>query len=255
MLTGYNGAVQFLATLLLAAAVLCTSTQAQELQKLPAVCPQPDAEALGLTCAEDDPCPVFLERQSVEASGPSVYVTGNLHTVNVTLAGVLLESDDTGKTWTEPAKRLRAAALEQIQFVDFQHGWAAGVTLEPLPKDPFLLLTTDGGKSWRKAPLFEETDYGSIQQFWFESPSSGELVLDRSQGGAKRFELYASMTGGSSWELREKSDRPIALPKVKPPDAGNWRIRADGESYRVERRTVQGWETTARFATHAGDCK
>jgi len=248
--------VQLLPALLLAASVLWAQAmlRAQELQKLPAVCSPEDAEALGLTCSEDDPCPVFLELQFVEASGPSVYVTGNLHTVNVTLAGVLLESDDGGKTWTEPAKRLRSAALEQIQFVDFQHGWAAGVMLEPLPKDPFLLLTTDG-KSWRKAPLFEETDYGSIQQFWFESPTTGELVLDRSQGGTKRYERYESMTGGASWELREKTDRPIVLPKVKSPDASNWRIRADGESYRVERRTVQGWEAAARFATHAGDCK
>jgi photosystem II stability/assembly factor-like uncharacterized protein len=251
MLTGYNKAVQLLATLLLAASLL----RAQDLQKLPAVCSPEDADALGLTCSEEEPCPVFLELQSVEASGPSVYVTGNLHTVNVTVAGVLLQSDDGGKTWTEPAKRLRSAALEQIQFVDFQHGWAAGVMLEPLPKDPFLLLTTDGGKTWRKTPLFEETDFGSIQQFWFESPNSGSLVLDRSQGGAKRYELYESQTGGASWEMRQKSERQIALPKIKPPDSGNWRIRADGESYRVERRTVQGWDLAARFATHAGDCK
>jgi photosystem II stability/assembly factor-like uncharacterized protein len=212
-------------------------------------------QALGLTCSEDDPCPVFLELQSVEASGPSVYVTGNLHTLSVTVSGVLLESDDGGKTWTEPAKRLRSAALEQIQFIDFQHGWAAGVMLEPLPKNPFLLITADGGKTWRKAPLSEDTDYGSIHQFWFESPTTGELVLDRSQGGVKRYELYQSMTSGASWELRQKSDRVISLPKVRPPESGNWRIRADRESYRLERRTVQGWETASRFAIHAGDCK
>ncbi|HEY4359640.1 MAG TPA: YCF48-related protein [Bryobacteraceae bacterium] len=243
--------MQLLATLLLAAAVLC----AQELQRLPMVCSEDDVQALGLTCSEDDSCPVFLELQAVEASGPSVYITGNLHTVNVTVSGVLLESDDGGKTWTEPAKRLRSASLEQIQFVDFQHGWAAGVMLEPLPKNPFLLLTTDGGKSWRKAPLSEDADFGSIQKFWFESPTSGELVLDRSQGGIKRYELYQSMTGGASWELRQKSDHAIALSAARAPESGNWRLRPDGEAYRVERRTTQGWETAARFAIRAGDCK
>jgi photosystem II stability/assembly factor-like uncharacterized protein len=243
--------VRFLATLFLATGVL----RAQSLQKLPDVCSEQDVQALGLTCSEEDPCPVFLELQAVEASGPSVYVTGNLHTVNVTVSGVLLESDDGGKTWTEPAQRLPSAALEQIQFVDFQHGWASGVMLEPLPKNPFLLITTDGGKSWRRGPLSEEAEYGSIQQFWFESPTMGELVLDRSQGGARRYELYQSMTGGVSWELRQKSDRAIALPKVRPPESGNWRIRADGEAYRLERRTIQGWETASRFAVHAGDCK
>jgi photosystem II stability/assembly factor-like uncharacterized protein len=221
---------------------------------LPSVCSEEDMQALGLTCSEDDPCPVFLELQSVEASGPSVYVSGNLHTVSVTVAGVLLETDDGGKTWTEPAQRLRSAALEQVQFVDFQHGWASGVMLEPLPKSPFLLITTDG-KNWRKAPLFEEAEYGSIQQLWFESTTAGELVIDRSQGGVKRYERYQSMTGGASWELQQKSDHAIPLSKGKPPESANWRIRTDRESYRVERRTVQGWETATRFAIHAGDCK
>jgi photosystem II stability/assembly factor-like uncharacterized protein len=168
----------------------------------------------------------------------------------------LMESDDGGKSWTEPSRRLRSAALEQIQFADFQHGWAAGVMLEPLPKDPFLMVTADGGKLWRKIPVTEEADYGSIQQFWFESATTGELVLDRSQGGTKRYELYASMTGGASWELQQKSERPIAIKTSRTAEYANWRIRADGDSYRVERRTAAGgWETAARFATRAGECK
>ena len=45
------------------------------------------------------------------------------------------------------------AAIDRIQFFDAETGWAAGEQLEPLPQDPFLLLTTDGGKSWRRRPM------------------------------------------------------------------------------------------------------
>ena len=44
------------------------------------------------------------------------------------------------------------------------------------------MMTTDGGKSWQPAPSFEETHFGSIQQFWFDSPANGQLILDASQG-------------------------------------------------------------------------
>jgi photosystem II stability/assembly factor-like uncharacterized protein len=181
-------------------------------------------------------------------------VTGNLHTVGTTIAGVLLASVDGGKTWDEPAKRIRAAELDQIQFADPQHGWAAGVKVNPLPRDPFLLLTVDGGRMWHQTSLFEESIFGAIQQFWFESANRGQLVVDRSQGRTKRYELYQTTTGGETWMLKETSDQPTQI--VKPGPAGpNWRTVAEKDSYSVERRTATGWETLARFAIHAGDCK
>jgi hypothetical protein len=230
--------------------------RAQAPQKVEKVCAPQDADAFGLTCSEDDPCPVFLELSSVEANGSTLLVTGNLHTVNTTMFGLLLASEDGGATWTEPYPRVRASALEQIQFVDFQHGWVAGVKLEPLPRDPFFLSTSDGGKTWRQTPLFEDSVFGSIQQFWFDSASSGELVLDRSQGATTRYERYASMTGGSSWELQQTNNQPIRLAKARPKETASWRVRADAEAYRVERRTAEGrWEAAASFAIRAGECK
>jgi photosystem II stability/assembly factor-like uncharacterized protein len=230
--------------------------QAQQPRKLDNVCTPADEDALGLACSEDDPCAVFLELSSVEANGSSLFVTGNLHTVNTTMFGLLLETEDGGQTWTEPNKRLRSSALEGIQFLDFQHGWISGTKLEPLPRDPFLLSTSDGGKSWRQNPLFDDTMFGSIQQFSFDSPTNGELVLDRSQGATTRYERYVSMTGGSSWELQQTDSKPIRLAKVKPKESGSWRLRADADAYRVERRTAaDGWEAVASFAIHAGDCK
>ena len=246
---------------LLAALIALPLLQAQEVskedaRKLANVCMPADEDTFGLTCSENDPCAVFLELSSIEANGTSLFVTGNLHTVNTTMYGLLLETQDGGETWTEPNKRIRSSALEQIQFLDFQHGWISGAKLDPLPRDAFLLSTTDGGRSWRMNPLSDDSISGSIQQFWFESPNAGELVLDRSQGATTRYERYVSMTGGASWELQQTDSKPIRLSKAAPNGSSSFRVRADTDAYRIERRTTSGdWESIARFAIHAGDCK
>jgi hypothetical protein len=236
--------------------VLALLLRAQAPLKIDKVCSAEDVEFFGLTCSEDDPCPVFLELAAVETNGLSLFLTGNLHTVNTTLLALLLRSDDAGKTWTESPKRIRSAALEQIQFADFQHGWIGGVKLEPLPKDPFLMITADGGTTWQPAPLFEDTHFGSIQQFWFDSTTNGQLILDASQGQNKRYELYETKTGGKSWEQREAATRETQLPHARPREYASWRVRTDAEAYRVERKSgAEGWETVASFAIHAGDCR
>ncbi len=195
----------------------------------------------------------------MDGFGANVFVTGNLHTVDTTISGVLLASNDAGKTWSEPIKRIRAAELDQIQFADPQHGWVAGVRLSPLPRDPFLMVTVDGGQTWRPAPLFDEPLLGAIQQLWFESANSGQLVVDRSQGQTKRYELYTTTTGGETWTLKESNDEPFPPTRIQPKDARveapTWRVAADKDFYRVERRIATGWETLARFAIRAGDCK
>jgi photosystem II stability/assembly factor-like uncharacterized protein len=227
----------------------------REAQKIENVCSPEDADALGLTCSEDDPCPVYLELSSVEGFGTSVFVTGNLHTSDTTMYGVLLASDDAGKTWTEPVKRIRSAALEQIQFADPQHGWASGMLLDPLPRAPFILSTVDGGQAWHKTQLANEPAFGTIQQFWFDSDSRGQLVVDRSQGRTEQYQLFSTSDGGETWALKASSDEPMRVPGARSPDKANWRAVAEADSYRVERRAATDWETLARFSIRAGECK
>ena len=50
-------------------------------------------------------------------------------------------------------------------------------------RDPFLLLTDDGGKIWRKKPIYSETRVGAIEQFAFETSKDGGLLIDRTQNG------------------------------------------------------------------------
>jgi hypothetical protein len=221
-------------------------------------CPPEDADKFGLTCSEAEPCDVFLELASVEGVGSTIFATGNLHTLATTLYGVLLMSGDGGKTWTEPNPRVEAAALEQVQFPDFQHGWASGVALDPLARDPFFLTTADGGKTWRRRPIFNETHYGAIQQFWFDSAKSGELILERSQGSATVYEVYETANGGDTWTIKESGGKNPKLARAPAKDGATWRVRTDAPSKtnRIERRTARGaWESVSAFAVRAGVCK
>jgi hypothetical protein len=231
---------------------------AQDATRLDYACSADDADKFGLTCSEVEPCDVFLELASAEGVGSNIFAAGNLHTVTTTLYGVLLMSGDGGKTWTEPNPRIEGAALDQAQFADIQHGWASGVVEEPLARDPFFLVTADGGKTWRRRPVFAETHYGSIQQFWFDSAKTGQLILERSQGSASVYEIYETANGGDTWTIKESGNKNPHLEKAPGKDSTAWRVRADAASKtnRIERPTTRGaWETVASFAVRAGVCE
>ena len=200
---------------------------------------------------------MFLELSSAEAAGNRLFVTGNLHTRNVTLSSILLASEDNGVTWSEPAARLRNAGLEQIEFLDQKTGWIGGGMIDPLPRDPFLLITADGGKTWKHKVVFEDTKYGSIAQFHFNSVNTGELILDASQGKTTRQELYATMTGGENWEIRQVSNTPLRIRDARPASASSLRIRADAPSdtYRLEKISGRNWVGVARFKIRLQDCR
>ena len=219
-------------------------------------CTAADTQAAGLGCSEEDPCPVYLELANVDAVGNKIFVTGNLHTPMATLYSILLASDDNGTTWTEPHPRLRSSGLDQIQFVDFQNGWISGANLTSAPRDPFFLITTDGGKTWREHPIFEETRVAAIESFWFDTPANGTLLIDARLDNGKR-ELYETRTGGESWAIRQTSADPIRLPKEKQAGAPGWRVRTDAatHSYVIEKSENNRWQKVASFLVNIASCK
>ncbi len=229
--------------------LLASLSFAQSPVKIEYACTPEDIDSFGLSCSSEEPCIVFLELSAVEAVGAKIFVAGNLHTERTTLYSILLVTEDGGKTWTEPHQRMRASALEQIQFIDFANGWISGQLIEPLPKDPFMLITTDGGKTWRQKPLFEESRFGSIAQFWFESKSAGELVIDH----ASKHEIYQTNTGGESWEVKEVTTEPVKLKGRR--ENTTWRLRADGKVFHLEQRGSSNWDRVASFQIRAGECK
>jgi photosystem II stability/assembly factor-like uncharacterized protein len=217
-------------------------------------CPPEDMDSFGLTCSDDQPCAVFFEVSAVDSFGSHVFVAGDIHTATTTLYGVLLSTDDGGTSWNEAVPRIRSAAFEQFQVID-NHGWLSGQRVEPLPKDPFFLITTDGGKSWRQKSLFEDARFGSIAQFWFNSSSAGELIFDDSVGKTTNQELYGTMTGGENWEIKQKSTKPLHLTAASP-DA-SWKVSAasGATTYLIEHIVNGQKQTVAHFLIHIGDCK
>ena len=225
---------------------------------IPFQCTDEDIRSAGLTCSDQDPCPVYLELAAVESTGIRIFAAGNIHTANATLFTILLGTEDNGLTWREVHDRVRGAGLDHIQFAGVDTGWTSGLSFSPLPQDPFLLQTTDGGKTWRSHAIFNETRFGSIQQFFFEDKTTGSLVIDHGAGSAEdRYELFETNDGGETWNIRETNVKSIAIKRAPLTPNSDWRVRADAatKSYQLEHRQGQRWISLAAFAVNVGACK
>ncbi len=245
---------------LLAGIAVALGVWAQQPVSVQFQCTAEDGQLLRQNCTNAEPCPVYLDLSSLEVVGPKVFVAGNLHTEASTLYSILMTSGDGGVTWAEPHERMRNAGLDQIQFLDFETGWISGHTLLGIPKDPFLLITKDGGKTWRPQPIFEESGAGMIEQFWFDSKTSGALVIDRVQASetGARYELYETMTGGTSWILRQAGASAIPLKRNRGASLNpDWRLRTDANSktHRLEHRESGKWTAVSSFPVRVGECK
>jgi hypothetical protein len=254
--------------LVLAAAVCARGQTAEEPKKLENTgaplraafqCAEEDIRSSGLTCSVQHPCPVYLELAALGSSGTRLFLAGNLHTETTTLYSILLASEDAGKSWYEPFERVRGAALDQVQFLDLEIGWISGQHLGGFPRDPFLLVTRDGGKLWRATPVYEEGRAGSIESFRFDSKTHGWLWMEHTDSGESgdRYEVLESQTGGQSWMVRQTSEHAIAGRPRASTAASGYRLRPDAatKSYRVEKQTGERWQTVASFLVRVGECK
>lgn len=236
-----------------------SSLRAAQPYKPAFTCKEDDVQWAGMTCNEKEPCPVYLEISSVYPVGAKLFLTGNIHSAQSTLYSILLETEDRGLTWREPVERTRGSELDAVQFVDSKTGWISGQRVFPIAGDPFFLLTTDGGASWRKSDVLSEGADGAIQSFWFDSPRTGTLTLDR--GGASdeqmRYAKYETMTGGSSWSVRETSDKPLkAIPRTASDEASSWRVRGDSaqKALIVEHKMEGAWKEVTSVALELAEC-
>jgi photosystem II stability/assembly factor-like uncharacterized protein len=171
-----------------------------------------------------------------------------------TLFSILLASDDSGATWTEPYSRERSTGLDQIQFLDFQNGWISGANLQTAPRDPFLLITTDGGKSWRERPIFDETRVAAIEHFSFDSPQHGTMLIDARLDNGNR-ELLETEDGGANWTMKQAAAQPTAAKQSNA--MSGWRLRTEAptHSYVIEKSENNRWQKVASFLVQIATCK
>ena len=228
---------------------------------VPYRCSDEDVRLAGLSCGEDSPCPMFLEISSVEALGSQVLLTGNIHSEAMTLYSILLSSEDNGHTWQEPIDRIRGSGLDHIERLGSETAWISGQELVPLPQNPFLISTSDGGKTWRlHEVLSEDSDlkFGTIPQFFFTTKDDGTLIVDHGAGaGGERYALYETQDGGDTWTLKQASSKPIVVKRPTLPPASDWRVRTDAslKSFVIERRVGARWSAVAAFLVNLDPCK
>jgi hypothetical protein len=252
--------MKFAVVLLASSLLFAQSPAAVKPHRVSAQCSWEMVQEAALDCSEDQPCPVYLELSDVHLVGSRILVVGNLHTDDTTLQSILLVSDDSGATWTEAHPRILQSALESIQFYDFEVGWIGGQVVDKRPRDAFFLLSSDGGKTWRKKAVFGETRSGTVEKVHFESRTHGFLLFDRQVGGetGMRHELWESVTGGESWNVRQVDSKPIPFPSRAATPDDSLRIRPDAatKSIRIEQRNPNNrWFTISSFFISAGECR
>lgn len=225
--------------------------------RVPVSCSEEDIQGLGLSCSAESPCPVYLELSGLEVLAGRMILAGNIHTGAATLSSIVLASGDGGKTWTESHPRIRQAALDQMQFFDLANGWIGGQVIAALPRDPFFLVTNDGGKTWRQRPVFGDSHLGSIEKFHFTSATEGRVLVDRAQSGeGGRYALLESKTGGDSWGILQITTQAPANLRFDRTASAAWRLHASGvtKAYQIEKREGQRWTPVAAFQVEAGLC-
>jgi hypothetical protein len=228
--------------------------------RIPFDCTEEMIHSFAMTCTERDPCPVYAEIAGFQPLGQKLFLTGNFHNGAFTMFSLFLQSDNGGRTWTEPIERIPNAGLDRVLFFDLEAGWISGHLLQTMPRDPFFMITTDGGKNWRRRPVFDEPRIGAIEKFWFESRTSGSLLFDRVQGAGNsaRYERFETMTGGDTWMIREVSSKPLQLKGARDVVANpDWRLRADPatRSHIIEQRQDGRWQRVAAFLVQVAECR
>ena len=67
------------------------------------------------------------------------------------------------------------------------------------------MITTDGGKTWKEHPIFDESRVATIERFSFDNSTNGTLIVDARLDNGK-IEEYRTSDGGETWAI---SGRPL----------------------------------------------
>jgi hypothetical protein len=111
---------------------------------------------------------------------------------------LLLLTADGGASWTDGTPRdiSNGTNIEEVYFWDLRHGW---VTVRDSKKEViYMLLTTNGGKSWTRAAIpFFNTDGLGLHFFNPDHGVAGEV--DAGLGNAY-YRFFETHDGGKNWK-------------------------------------------------------
>ncbi|HDH08905.1 MAG TPA: hypothetical protein ENG96_05460 [Gammaproteobacteria bacterium] len=131
--------------------------------------------------------------------------------------GIVLTSDDSGKTWQQKLVPTRSQ-LTAVFFIDERVGWAVGF-------DAVILATIDGGDSWILQHRDKQYD-DPLLDVWFKDRNNGFAI------GA--YGLFLSTNdGGKSWDRRQISKDDFHLNAITSLSGNQLFIAAEqGHLYR-----------------------
>ena len=175
----------------------------------------------------------------MEAVGNRIFLAGNIHFSSATLYSVLLATDDAGKRGVN-LTRACAAPCSIIPVYRLRDRLDQRTGIGSGAQDPFLLLTSDSGKTWRRRPVSAKVRAGTISHSG-SMTHQRHVIIDRTQSDEDgRYELYESMTGGESWMLRGNPTKSrLRMKHVFTPNT-DWRIRPDGRVSRFASNATRG---------------
>ena len=224
---------------------------------VPVDCDAGRLHTVGLFCVAATPCEIFAEWTAAAKAGEALIVAGGFYGSAAPVESAVLRSEDGGATWMEAAERILGAALDEMSFVDANHGWIVGRQSVGGGWRPFLLATTDGGASWaRRAIDPDEDNSGMVAELRFDSPEHGYAILERPAGADDPYELYETYNGGRSWSIRQIAAARPAIPgsRRRPLEAAARIGEGAKGATAVEVREGGGWRVAARFSERAGVC-
>lgn len=136
----------------------------------------------------------------------------------------LFASDDAGATWSLIPGTTQPFHLWTLDFVDANHGFAGGGGLAKYSFDPdrALLVTSDGGRTWRvryEANDTPPTDTNGFTELAFSSQLVGVAAVGACVNGQNSpcvGDLYTTKDGGVSWH--DTGQRSLAVAQSGPED-------------------------------------
>jgi len=125
---------------------------------------------------------------------------------------LILATKDGGVTWdAQDAGHVEAldgmTYLNEVTFVDAQHGWAVGSTGAAYDESPVIVATSDGGATWKSQNAHTMDGYEGLYSVSFIDAQRGWAVGGRglATNGSGYPAILATQNGGVTWSAQDAS--------------------------------------------------